>query len=214
MTLREQLEQQKAGFLAKVPAEVQTAIFRLVNEQQQSGIVFGLKEGDRAPNFSLTNSLGEQLELYRELAATPVVLVFYRGGWCPYCNIQLRAYQQMLPDIRKLGCQLIAVSPQSPDNSLSQQEKENLAYQVLSDPHGRVAASYNLLFELPDYLQQTYQHVLKLDLLAYNQTDRWVLPVPATYVVDKTATVRRAYVNPDFMRRMEPEEIIDQLRNM
>ncbi|MDR6880499.1 peroxiredoxin-like family protein [Bacillus sp. 3255] len=213
MTLQEQLDQQKAGFMTRVLAEVQADILRLVKEQQQSGIDFGLKEGAQAPNFTLTNPLGEPITLYDELAQGPVVLAFYRGSWCPFCNIQLRAYQQLLPEMEKYGGRLIAVSPQSPDNTLSQKEKEELTFQVLSDPNGLVAESYNLLFELPVYLQHTYQK-LGRDLTGFNNTDRWILPVPATLIIDKEHIVRRAYVDPDFMKRMEPEEIIDLLKKM
>ncbi|WP_051621077.1 peroxiredoxin family protein [Paenibacillus sp. UNC451MF] len=214
MSVKEQLEQAKAGFIAKVPAEAQEKIFLHIKEQQQSGIVFGLREGDKAPNFTLTNPFGEQVTLYDEVAKSPVVLAFYRGSWCPFCNIQLRAYQQCLLEIQKQGGQLIAISPQSPDNSLTQKEKEQLTFQVLSDPDGRVADSYKLLFELPDYLQNTFKNTLRLELTEFNKTERWVLPVPATYIIDKEGIVRHVYVTPDFMVRMEPQEIIDQLKKL
>ncbi|MEW9699521.1 peroxiredoxin family protein [Paenibacillus sp. SI8] len=214
MSVKEQLEQTKAGFTAKVPVEAQVEILRHIKEQQQSGIVFGLKEGDKAPNFSLSNQVGEQVTLYDELAKSPVVLAFYRGSWCPFCNVQLRAYQQVLSEIQEHGGQLIAVSPQTPDSSLSQQEKESLTFEVLSDPNGLVADSYNILFELPDYLQNTFINTLKRNLAEFNKSDRWVLPVPATYIIDKEGIVRHAYVNPDFMERMEPQDIIDQLKKL
>ncbi|WP_239619249.1 peroxiredoxin-like family protein [Cohnella mopanensis] len=214
MSIKEQLEQAKTGFIARVPEEAQMNIFRHIREQQQSGIVFGLKEGDEAPNFTLSNPLGEQVTLYDELAKGAVVLIFYRGSWCPYCNIQLRGFQLLLSEFRKHGGQLIAVSPQSPDNSISQTEKEELTFQVLSDTNGLVSESYNLLFELPDYLQNTFIYTLKRDLTEFNATDRWVLPVPATYLIDKDRIVRHAYVNPDFMQRVEPQEMIDLLKEI
>jgi peroxiredoxin len=213
MPVTEHLEQAKVGFIAKVPAEAQANIFLHIKEQQQSGLMFGLNEGNKAPNFSLINPVGEEVTLYDELAKSPVVLTFYRGSWCPFCNIQLRAYQQLLPEIQKRG-QLIAISPQSPDNSLSQKEKEQLTYQVLSDPNGHVADLYNILFELPDYLQNTLKNTLKLDLTEFNRTDRWVLPIPATYIIDKEGIIRCAHINPDFMQRMEPQEIIEQLKKL
>lgn len=212
--LKEQLEQQKAtGFFSKMPAEVQGNILRLIKEQQ-SGIQFGLRAGDKAPNFTLTNPLGDQITLYDELAEGPVILTFYRGSWCPFCNIQLRAYQQFLPEIKSLGGRLIAISPQSPDHSLSQKEKEELAFPVLSDPDCVVAESYNLAFELPEYLQSTYINKLGLNLAEFNQSDRWLLPVPATYIIDTKGIIRRAHVDPDFMKRMEPEEIIEELKSL
>ncbi|TBL74592.1 peroxiredoxin-like family protein [Paenibacillus thalictri] len=214
MPVRDQLEQTKAGFIAKVPGEAQADIFRHIKEQQLSGAVFGLHEGDKAPDFTLPNPLGEQVTLYDELAKGPVVFIFYRGGWCPFCNVQLRAYQQCLPEIRKQGAQLLAVSPQSPDNSLSQKEKEKLIFQVLSDTNGLVAESYNLLFELPDYLQHTLKHTLGLDLGVYNRTDRWVLPVPAALIIDQAGFVRFAEADPDFMKRTEPQTIIGELKKL
>ncbi|WP_134683893.1 peroxiredoxin-like family protein [Brevibacillus migulae] len=212
MSLKEQLEQAKASFMERVPAEAQETVFRHIKEQLQSGMTFGLKPGDQAPNFTLANPLGEQVTLFDELSKGPVVLTFYRGSWCPYCNIQLRAYQQILADIQKYGGQLIALSPQSPDNSLTQKEKESLTFQVLSDPDGFVAERYNLLFALPDYLQHTFTHFFGFDLTVFHQTNRWVLPVPATYLIDKDGIVRSSYVDPDFMNRMEPQEIVNQLK--
>ncbi|MBA2936807.1 AhpC/TSA family protein [Paenibacillus sp. CGMCC 1.16610] len=214
MSMNEQLEQTKAGFIAKVPALAQENIFRHIQEQQQSGIVFGLNKGDQAPDFTLANPLGEQITLYDQLVNGPVILIFYRGGWCPFCNVQLRAYQQLLPEIQKIGGQLIAVSPQSPDNSLSQIEKEQLTFHVLSDQNGQVADSYNLLFELPAYLQNTFTDILGRDLAKFNASDRWVLPVPATYLIDRQGIIRYAHTDPDFMNRAEPQEMIDLLKKL
>jgi peroxiredoxin len=178
----------------------------------ESGVKFGLTEGDKAPNFTLTNPFSQQVTLYDELAKGPVVLTFYRGSWCPFCNVQLRAYQQVMSEIKEFGAQLIAVTPQSPDNSLSQVEKEELTFEVLSDPNGRVADNYRVLFELPEYLRDIFVHTLALDLATFNAADRWILPVPATFIIDREGIIRRAHVNPDFMKRMEPQDIIDQLK--
>ncbi|TYP71229.1 peroxiredoxin-like family protein [Paenibacillus methanolicus] len=214
MSFNEQLARTKASFKAALPEEAQAKILLHVKEQQESGIVYGLREGDQAPNFSLANPLGEPITLYDELAKGPVVLVFYRGSWCPFCNVQIRAYQRMLPDLQQLGSQLIAISPQSQDNSLTQMEKEQLTFPVLSDPNGDVAHRYNLLFELPAYLQDVFKHKLGRDLALINQCDRWVLPVPATFLIDRGGVVRRHYVNPDYMNRMEPQEILDHLKRL
>lgn len=213
MAIKPLLDQAKERFTATAPEEVQSQVFRHIKEQQESGIVFGLQEGDQAPNFTLANPLGEDVNLYDELAKGPVVLTFYRGSWCPFCNIQLRAYQQWLPEIEKLGGQLMAVSLQSPDNSLSHKEKENLTFQVLSDSNGHVADSYRVLYELPDYLQNLYAKS-DMDLAEFNQTDRWILPITATFILDKEGIIRRAHVNPDLMKRMEPQDIIDQLKKL
>lgn len=214
MTMREELEQAKASFIERLPEEAQKAVFGHIREQIQSGQVFGLKERELAPSFTLSNPLEEPVMLREELTRGPIVLIFYRGSWCPYCNIQLRAYEQRLSDIHRLGAQLIAISPQAPDHSLTQKEKEQLSFHVLSDPDGQVAESYRTLFELPDYLQHTFINVMKRDLTAFNATDRWILPVPATYIIDQEGIVRYASSNPDFMQRTDPQQIIDKLEEL
>lgn len=148
MSLTQALATAKQEFITHTPLEIQAEMFRQIQEQQESGIAYGRQEGQKAKDFTLKNPLGETVNLYDELSKGPVVLTFYRGGWCPFCNTQLKSYQKLLPDIEALGGQLIAVSPQSPDNTLSQQEKEELSFQVLSDTNGLVAAFYNILYDV------------------------------------------------------------------
>ncbi|MWC29216.1 peroxiredoxin-like family protein [Paenibacillus sp. MMS18-CY102] len=210
--LNQTLEEVKKQFVAKVPQDVQSEIFRLIREQQQSGVQYGLPEGSKAVDFTLSHSSGATVNLYEQLAKGPVVLTFYRGGWCPFCNIQLRAYQNILPEIEALNGQLIALSPQSLDNSLAQQSKESLQFPVLSDKDGSVAASYNVLFQVPSYLQEVMANKLKINLDEYNATDSWILPIPSTFIIDQSGVIRSANVNPDFMRRSEPQDIINQLK--
>jgi len=213
MSLIQALENTKQQFIAHTPMEIQLAMFRQIREQQQSGIVYGKQEGQKAKDFTLKNALGESVNLFDELSKGPIVLTFYRGGWCPFCNSQLKAYQKVLPEIQALGGQLIAVSPQSPDNTLSQIEKEELTFQVLSDPHGLVAAIYNILYDVPDYLQDIMRGI-GMDLAEYNSTSQWVLPIPSTFMIDESGIIRSAYVNPDFMQRMNPEDILYELRKL
>ncbi|MGP0586394.1 peroxiredoxin-like family protein [Paenibacillus timonensis] len=214
MSLNQTLDEIKQQFIAQSPLEVQAAMFRLIREQQESGIPYGLQEGQKAKDFTLKNSLGQPVHLSDELAKGPVVLTFYRGGWCPFCNSQLRSYQKLLPEIHALGARLIAVSPQSPDNTLSHQEKEQLEFQVLSDTNGLVAAFYNILYDVPSYMQEVMTNLFQMDLAEYNATDRWILPIPSTFMIDESGIIRSAYVNPDFMKRWEPEEILDELRKL
>jgi peroxiredoxin len=214
MSLNQTLEEMKQQFIAHSPAEVQAKMFRSIREQQESGLRYGLQEGQKAKDFTLKNSVGAPVQLFDELAKGPVVLTFYRGGWCPYCNSQLRAYQKALPEIEALGARLIAVSPQSPDNTLSHQEKEELQFQVLSDTNGLVAAFYNILYDVPLYIQEIMTDLFKLNLAEYNATNRWVLPIPSTFMIDESGIIRSAYVNPDFMKRWDPEDILDELRKL
>lgn len=214
MTFTQTLDQMRQEFIANTSADVYNELFRLINGQQQAGKAFGLPEGQKAKDFTLNNSLGQAVNLYDELSQGPVVLTFYRGGWCPFCNMQLRSYQKVLPQIEAIGGRLIAVSPQSPDNTLTQQEKEDLQFQVLSDTNGLTAAAYNILYDVPDYIQDIFLNKFNLDLAEYNATNRWILPVTSTFMIDESGIVRSAYVEPDFMKRPDPEDILEQLRRL
>jgi peroxiredoxin len=214
MSLNQALEAAKQQFIAHSPADVQAEMFRSIRELQESGVQYGLQAGQKAKDFTLKNAMGDSVHLYDELAKGPVVLTFYRGGWCPYCNMQLRAYQEVLPEIEALGARLIAVSPQSPDNTLSHQEKSELQFQVLSDTNGLIAAIYNILYDVPPYIQEIMANQFKLNLAEYNATERWILPIPSTFMIDETGIIRSAHVNPDFMKRPEPEDILDELRKL
>ncbi|CAH1201628.1 hypothetical protein PAECIP111893_01678 [Paenibacillus plantiphilus] len=214
MRLNQMLDEAKTQFVAKTPVDVHNEIFRLIREQQQSGLVYGLQEGQQAQDFTLNNSAGVPVNLFELLSHGPVVLTFYRGGWCPFCNMQLRAYQSILPEVEALGGQLIAVSPQSPDNTLSQQEKEELRFHVLSDTNGLAAALYNLLYDVPPSIQEIMTNQFKLNLMEYNAANRWILPFTSTFIIDKSGVIRLAYVNPDFMQRLEPQVILDRLKQL
>ncbi|HIW32477.1 MAG TPA: AhpC/TSA family protein [Candidatus Paenibacillus intestinavium] len=198
---------------AATPIEAHNLLQAFIKEQQSSGLANGLPVGGKAKDFVLKDTFGREVSLYEELSKGPVVLTFYRGSWCPYCNRQLRAYQEVLPDIQALQSQLIAVSPQLPDSTLSFKEKAELEFQVLSDPNGLVTGAYRLLYDVPDPLKQLFL-AMNIDLKEYNGTDHWILPIPATFMIDEHAIIRSAFVTPDFMQRMEPEEIIRELRSL
>lgn len=208
-----QLEAAAQEFKANSPIEAQIKFSQMIEELQKSGIASGKQPGEKAVDFKLTNALGRDVILFEELAKGPVVLVFYRGGWCPFCNMQLKAYQQILPEIQAMGAQLIAISPQKPDHSLSLQEKEGLEFQVLSDPNGLVTVKYNLLFDVPPGVREVMEG-FGIDLAEYNNISKWVLPVPATFMIDESAIIRSSYVNPNFMQRQSPEEILRELKKL
>jgi peroxiredoxin len=167
--------------------------------------------GDRAPGFSLPNALGEQVSLRRTLTKGPVVLSFYRGIWCPFCNLELRALQQFMPQINALGGTLVAISGQTPDNSLSAAEKHRLTYEVLSDTGLAVASSYGLVFRLPGYLRAAYEE-LGHPIPMFNGAGQHMLPVPGTFVIAPSGIIRFAYANPDYRYRADPEDILVALR--
>ena len=174
----------------------------------------GLRVGELAPDFTLPNAKGEPVRLSERLARGPVVLSFYRGAWCPYCNLQLRGLQQSLPAFERLGAQLIAVTPQQPDRSLAQVEADGYRFEILSDLDSRVMRAYQLYFDVPPELSQLYHRRLGLDLAEYNGPGRYLLPVPGTYVLDPEGRVRAAFADTDYTRRMEPAVILETLRQL
>lgn len=169
-----------------------------------------LRVGEYAPDFTLPNAIGGDVTLSHLLQQGPVVLTFYRGEWCPFCNLTLRAYQQALPAFMRYGATLIAVSPQTPDNSLTTVEQKELSYPVLSDVGNVVARRYRLVYALNDELRATLG-AMGTDLAQFNGTDDWELPMPGTFVIGQDGMVRLAYVNADFRQRLEPTAIIDAL---
>jgi peroxiredoxin len=174
----------------------------------------GLRSGELAPDFTLPNAKGERVRLSQRLARGPVVLSFYRGAWCPYCNLQLRGLQRSLPAFECLGAQLIAVTPQRPDRSLAQIDADGYKFEILSDRDSRVMRAYRLYFEVPPALSALYQRNLGLDLAEYNGPDRYLLPVPGTYVLDSQGRVRAAFADTDYTRRMEPADILAALKQL
>ncbi|MEJ1979061.1 MAG: peroxiredoxin-like family protein [Acetobacteraceae bacterium] len=172
-----------------------------------------LKEGDLAPDFALPDASGMPVALSDRLRAGPVVLIFYRGGWCPYCNLQLRAYQHALDEITALGGQLLAVSPQLPDGSLSTAEMNKLSFGVLSDVSNRVAKTFGLVYALPDELRAALRSNGKA-LPGINGDDSWELPLPATYVIAPDRSIVLAAVELDYRERQAPEGVVAALRSL
>lgn len=212
-SLIEEIEAYKATFKKKASPEKQNIYAQAIHELEESGVAQGLKVGDLAPDFSLPNATGKVVNLANELTKGPVILDFYRGGWCPYCNLELRAYQRALLEIKELGAQLIAISPQTPDASLSTQEKNDLEFAVLSDKDGLVANQYQLVFKLQDYLIDLYKQA-GFDLEQSNGNEKWELPKPATFVLDQNGTIAFAHVNSDYKERTDPAEVLTVIKNL
>ena len=174
--------------------------------------VLKLQAGDRAPDFSLSNAVGETITLSALLKQGSVVLTFYRGTWCPYCNLQLNQYQQILPEITSLGAQLVAISPQTPDESLNMQEKNQLRFEVLSDNGNIVARQYTTVFRNADAPVATMDQ-LGIDFNAHYADDSQELPIPAVFVIDPNSQVVWAKaMGGDYRHRVEPSEIINALQ--
>ncbi|WP_041521873.1 peroxiredoxin-like family protein [Gilvimarinus agarilyticus] len=185
-------------------------IIAKAKEFQQGGQALAV--GQQAPRFNLPNQVGTRVELDALLREGPVVLTFYRGSWCPYCNLQLNALQQRLPEIHALGAQLVAISPQVPDGTLSPDEVSALDFVVLSDQDANEAARYGVAWQVPDFLIEHMRVDRKLDLESINNGNANVLPIPATFVLDTSGEVVWRYVDVDYRTRAEPEDIVRALK--
>ena len=205
------VQQQLAQIDAQVPEPIAERVTAAIAEVDTSGAAPGVAVGDPAPEFTLPDALGRPVSLRERLSGGPVVLVFYRGEWCPYCNTYLRALQAALPEITSRGASLIAVSPQSPDHSLSITEKAGLGFDVLSDADQSVISAYKLQFTVPPDLQDVHVTAFQVDLRDHTADHSWRLPVPATVVIDSNGVVRAAHVSADYRTRMEPVDIIRAL---
>jgi peroxiredoxin len=212
MTLQTQLDTFKTTWLERVGPD----IAKLVDDDHavlQALAARALKAGDRFPAIVLRDQMNRAIDLGQLAATQSLIVTFYRGGWCPYCNLELRAYQQALPDIEALGAKLVAVSPETPDNTLSTAEKNDLTFPVLSDAKGRLADALGIRFELSPAIHALYEK-FGHDLAARNGDDRWSLPMPATFVVAKGGVIAHASVDPDYRRRLDPAVAIDVLRQL
>jgi peroxiredoxin len=216
MTLQDRLDAFKADFEGgklslKPTPDALGVMHRATADLIASGQALNAKKaGDKAPEFTLKDQDGNPISLASLLARGPVVASFYRGVWCPYCNMDLQALQTALPEIEARGASLIAISPQTASNSRKSQRDNKLAFPILSDEKSRVAAAYGLRFSLPDYLVELYKG-FKNDLPTFNDNPAWVLPMPARYVIGLDGIIAYAEVNPDYTQRPDPSELLPVL---
>lgn len=212
------LEQELAAFKAEFARTAPTgraALYEAKIEELRAEFASESAIGvdDPAPDFALPNATAKSVVLKDLLRSGPVVLTFYRGGWCPYCNIQLRAYQGVLPEITGLGGRLVAISPQLPDNSLDTVNKNALTFDVLSDVGNKVARQYGLVYALPEEIRSALRSNNK-PLPSINGDESWELPVPATFVVASDQHVALAHIEVDYRKRLEPEALLTCLKSL
>ncbi|MCK1741293.1 AhpC/TSA family protein [Bradyrhizobium sp. 139] len=213
MGLEQDLADFKAEFERTAPAGRAALYDRKVEELREAfPLQDVLQVDDLAPDFTLSGATGQMVSLSELLRQGPVILTFYRGGWCPYCNLQLRAYQAALPEIESYGASLVAISPELPDRSLSTAEKNALGFRVLSDVGNSVASAFGLVYALPEELREALRSNGKA-LPAHNGDETWELPVPATFIVAKNRRIVFSFVEIDYRRRLAPEALIEALRH-
>ncbi|MGB8180156.1 MAG: peroxiredoxin-like family protein [Acidimicrobiales bacterium] len=212
VTIREQSEQMQAAAANQLPAEVVGVFDRSIQSLLSQGVPSDVVAlGDTLSSFTLSDATGSPVSLDQLVETGPAVLVFYRGGWCPYCNLALRTYQrELLPELPTFGARLVAISPQTPDQSLSTVEKAELDFTVLSDPGNRVAKSVGIVFQQADDVLEA-QRKIGLDLATVNAEGSTELPRPTVLIVDQDRVVRFVDVQPDYTARTEVADILAAL---
>jgi peroxiredoxin len=212
MTLENDLaRQRRAAWEARSPEE-RVARAEAVGDVERTGLARdALGVGEVIPRFVLPDAGGRRVDIADLLAAGPVVVSFYRGSWCPYCNLELRALQARLSELTGLGARLVAISPELPDRSLSLRERYELAFPVLSDQGNTVARKFRLVHRIAPEIVG-YQLRNGNDVAEFNGAAEPEVPLPATYVADRDGVIRYAHVSADYTRRAEPEEILAATR--
>ena len=210
-SLREIYSERKELIAKYVPAEVQAIHARVVDELTQSGITErALPSTSKAPEFELPDHNGKLVRSSELLANGRLVICFFRGRWCPFCVGQMEAMNVIVPQLEELHASLVAISPQTVQQSYFMADQHKLRFPLLSDAGNTVARQFGLVYRVPDYQQEIYRRVF-VNLPFVNGDDSWELPIPATYVLDHDHTLLYASADPDYMDRPEPGDIVQFL---
>lgn len=172
-----------------------------------------LRVGDTAPDFLLPDAHGRLHSSKHLRGEGPLVVSFYRGGWCPFCNAELRALQAIKAKFDSLKVNLVVLSPETRDLPRQLKRQLNLDLMMLADVDYGVAISYGVLFRVPDETKAHYAG-LGYDIGRRHGSAEWMLPIPATFVIDQDGVVRGAFVEPDFTIRQEPSDILAKVRQL
>ena len=211
-TLAEQTRETVTAFIGSLSPDVQQIVGEVFQRLLNSNITDHAKGvGDVAPDFCLPNVQGGTTSLSGLHERGPVVLSFYRGGWCPFCNLEFKALHDKLPEMRVLGATLVGISPETLAVSQQTVEDHQLAFEVLSDEGNQVARDYGLVMVVDEAIRPYYTQ-WGIDIPAANGEDSFELPVPATYVIDQSGVIRAAHVDKNYTERMEPVDIIAALK--
>ena len=213
-TLNEQTKHAVDEFIHHLNEEEQQVIDAAFQRLAESDFGVQAKNvGDQAPDFTLPNVDGGESQLSTLLKDGPLVISFYRGGWCPFCNLEFKALHDRLDEIKQHGATLIGISPELLPVSQQTVSEHNIDFPVLSDVGNIVADLYGLIMVVDEAIRPLYQN-WGLDLPAANGDKSFELPIPATYVIDQAGVIRAAFVDKDYTKRMEPAEIVAALKEL
>lgn len=212
-SLREQFFERKELIAKYVPLEAQAIHAKAIADLKASGIESTiLHPGSKAPPFELTDENGKVVSSADLLSQGKLVICFFRGRWCPFCVGQLEATQRVLPRIQATGATLLAISPQTVQQSFFMADQHRLGFPLLSDPGNKVARQFGLVYRVPEEQQVLYRRTF-VNLPYVNGDDSWELPIPATYIVDRGSRVLFVSANADYKERPEPADIVQFLQS-
>lgn len=213
-SFKAQADKLRDDFLATQSEQTQHTVMQAMQELVAAQLDKDAKTtGDQIPDFELDDAQGNRVRIRERLAQGPLVISFYRGGWCPFCNLEFKALHDILPRIKAHGAQLIGISPETPESIAETVSQHGVQFDVLSDAGNRVAKAFGLIMYVPEPMRPLYAQ-WGMDVPAANGDDSWALPIPATYVVDRDGRIRAHYVNVDYTQRMEPADILDALNEI
>ncbi|MBY0380379.1 MAG: AhpC/TSA family protein [Xanthobacteraceae bacterium] len=213
MSLQAKLDAFKAEFETTKPRAAIEIMHRATAELIESGATkHAKKAGEVAPSFSLKDPEGTVVDSSDLLRRGPLIVSFYRGVWCPYCNMELQALEAAKLEFERRGASLVAISPQTAPNSRRSVRQNGLSFPILSDVKGDIGAAFGVRFKLPDYLVELYKQ-FKNDLPTFNDDPSWTLPMPARYIIGQDGVILYSEVNPDYTRRPDPEDMIPFLQS-
>ena len=213
-SLNTQLRAFKTSVFDRADEETARALIQAEAEYRaDAALAHPLAAGDAAPDFTLTDAAGGQHRLRDYMARGPVLLLFFRGGWCPYCTLTLRAFEEIAPDIRKAGGAILALSPQKASRAALVQESNCVSFPILVDCRNRVAKDYGVLGQAQPMTRQVFAK-LGCNIPEENNAEDWQLPRASEFLIDRGGTIRMAHVSPVSFERTEPREALAALRGL
>lgn len=211
MSLTARLKKYADASAIKIPQPAQEIMKQAISELENDPLLSkATRKGDVFPDFELPNATGTKVTLKSLLDKGKVIITFYRGGWCPYCNIELKAFQEVLPEIKAKGATLVAITPETPDNTLTTIEKNELDFEVLTSRGNDLARKLNLVYKLPKNLVDLYKS-FGIDLLESQGNSANELPIAATYIIDQNGIVDYHFLAEDYKLRADPLEVLENL---
>jgi peroxiredoxin len=212
--LTQKLKEKREAGRAKRPKDVSKIMNKGVQDLRELGLhKSAIGVGKEVPGVSFKNLKGKRVRLSSFYESGPLVLTFYRGGWCPYCMLELDAYQKMLGQFKKAGATILAVSPDNLKEASKTVKKRNLDFEVATDPENRAAKMFGIAFQVDSDTLKIYKK-FGIDLEASQGNPKNELPMPGTYVIDKTGKIRYSYIDPDYTKRADPEEVLEVLKGL